>query len=133
MPSAQEWNEGNRTVIEEFRANGGKDGIILITMTGAKTGKPYTIPLNYTRDGDRLFVIASKGGSPTHPDWYHNLLAHPDVTIEEGSETFPAHAIVAAGEERQRLFDMQAVRWPFFAEYQKNTKRQIPVVIFERR
>ena len=133
MPSAQEWNEGNRKVIDEFRANGGKDGIILITMTGAKTGKPYTIPLNYTRDGDRLFVIASKGGSPTNPDWYHNLLAHPNVTIEEGSETFAAHAVVAEGEERQRLFDMQAVRWPFFAEYQKNTKRQIPVVIFERR
>ena len=133
MPTAQEWNEGNRKVIEEFRANGGKDGIILITMTGAKTGKPYTIPLNYTRDGDRLFVIASKGGSPTNPDWYHNLLAHPNVTIEEGSETFAAHAVVAAGEERQRLFDMQAVRWPFFADYQKNTKRQIPVVIFERR
>ena len=133
MPSAQEWNEGNRKVIEEFRANGGKEGIILITMTGAKTGKQYTIPLIYTRDGDRLFVIASKGGSPTHPDWYHNLLAHPDVTIEEGSETFPAHAVVAEGEERQRLFDMQAARWPFFAEYQQNTTRQIPVVIFERR
>ena len=77
-------------------------------------------------------MIASKGGSPTNPDWYHNLLANPDVTIEEGSETFPVHAVVVEGEERQRLFDMQAARWPFFADYQKNTKRQIPLVVFER-
>jgi deazaflavin-dependent oxidoreductase (nitroreductase family) len=132
MAETRDWQGENRKVIEDFRAEGGKDGLILVTMTGARSGLPRTIPLLYSTDGDRLFVIASKGGSPTHPDWYHNLVANPLATIEEGTEKFPVRAVVAEGEERQRLFDKQAARWPFFAEYQKNTRRQIPVIIFER-
>jgi deazaflavin-dependent oxidoreductase (nitroreductase family) len=132
MSKARDWQEHNRKVIEEFRANGGKDGLILLTTTGARSGKPHTTPLNYTEDAGRVVVIASKGGSPTHPDWYHNLVTHPEVTIERGGETFRARAMAAHGEERQRLFDAQAARWSFFAGYQQKVKREIPVVVFER-
>lgn len=126
------WEEYNRGVIEEFRTKGGKSGLILLTTTGAKSGRLRTTPLNYTQDGDRVVVIASKGGSPTHPDWYHNLVANPEVTIEVGKERFQARATVAEGSERQRLFDQQAAKWSFFAKYQKDTPRLIPVVVFER-
>lgn len=132
MSKARDWQEYNRKVIEEFRAKGGKEGLILLTTTGAKSGQPHVTPLNYTVDGDRVVVIASKGGSPTHPDWYHNLVAHPEVTIERGDETFQARATAAQGEERQRLFDQQAARWSFFAGYQEKVKREIPVIVFER-
>src|SRR3954462_5073736 len=132
MPNEPDWNENNRAVIEEFRANGGKDGIILLTTTGAKSGLPRINPLCYTTDGDRVIVIASKAASPTHPDWYHNLVAHPKAIIEIGSAKFPVRARTAEGEERARLFNAQAALMPFFAEYQQQTARQIPVVIFER-
>lgn len=128
----RDWEAFNRGVIEEFRSNGGKQGLILLTTTGAKSGLPRTTPLNYSTDGARLVVIASKGGSPTHPDWYHNLIANPEVTIEVGGERFQARAMVAQGEERQRLFDRQAAIWPFFAKYQETTPRLIPVIVFER-
>jgi deazaflavin-dependent oxidoreductase (nitroreductase family) len=88
--------------------------------------------LNYTLDGDHVIVIASKAASPTHPDWYHNLVANPEVTVELGSEKFQARAITAEGEERQRLFNQQAARMTYFAEYQRKTTRQIPVVILQR-
>ena len=132
MPNERDWHEYNRGVVEEFRAQGGKDRIVILTTTGAKTGLPRTTPLVYTTDGDRLIVIASKGGSPTHPDWYHNLVANPELTVELGSERFPARAIVAEGAERRRLFDQMAAQFPFFADYEKNTSRQIPVIILER-
>jgi deazaflavin-dependent oxidoreductase (nitroreductase family) len=132
MPNERDWNEYNRGVIEEFRANGGKDGLVLLTTTGAKSRQLRTTPLVYTTDGDRVIVIASKGGSPTHPDWYHNLVANPELTVEVGRERFPARAIVAEGQERRRLFDQMAARFPFFADYEKNTPRQIPVIILER-
>lgn len=132
MSSERNWVEDNRAVIEEFRANGGKQGLILLTTTGAKSGLPRTTPLCYSTDGDRLVVIASKGGSPTHPDWYRNLVAHPEVTIETGKEQFQARATAAEGAERQRLFDQQAAIWPFFTRYQETTPRQIPVIVFER-
>ena len=129
----------NRQLIDEFRANGGKVGgmfagapMLLLTTTGAKTGQPRTSPLVYTPDGDRIVVIASKGGAPTNPDWYHNLRANPEVTLEVGTETFPARASVPEAEERQRLFDQMAAQMPGFAEYQRNTTRQIPVVLLER-
>ena len=129
----------NRQLIAEFRANGGKVGgmfagapMLLLTTIGAKTGQPRVAPLVYSTDGDRLVVIASKGGAPTNPDWYHNLRANPDVTLEVGTETFPARASVPEAEERQRLFDQMATRMPGFAEYQRNTTRQIPVVVLER-
>ena len=134
-----DYNAFNRQLIEEFRANGGKVGgmfagapLLLLTTTGAKSGQPRVAPLAYTTDNGRLVVIASKGGAPTHPDWFHNLRANPDVTVEVGTETFPARATVPQGAERQRLFDQMAAQMPGFAEYQKNTVRKIPVVVLER-
>jgi len=133
----RDWNAFNKEVIEQFRAHDGhvpgrKYPVILLTTTGAKSGLPRTTPLNYSLDGDRIVVIASKAASPTHPDWYHNLMANPEATIEIGAETFPVRARIAAGEERERLFNAQAALMPFFAEYQQQTTRQIPVIIFER-
>ncbi len=128
----RDWQAYNRGVIEEFRANGGKSGLILLTTTGAKSGQPRVVPLNYSVDGERVVVIASKGGSPTHPDWYYNLVTHPEVTIERGEETYQARAFVAEGAERRRLFDQQAAKWSFFADYERKTAREIPVIVFER-
>jgi deazaflavin-dependent oxidoreductase (nitroreductase family) len=132
-------NDFNQQVIAEFRANGGKVGgpfagspMLLLTTTGAKSGQSRTTPLVHTMDGDRIVIIASKGGAPTNPDWYHNLVAHPTATVEMGTEKFQAQARIAEGEERQRLYDQQATLMPGFAEYQKKTTRQIPVVILER-
>jgi deazaflavin-dependent oxidoreductase (nitroreductase family) len=134
-----DWNEFNRTVIDEFRQNGGKVGgdfkgapMILITYTGAKSGKTYTTPLVYTRDGDRYVVIASKGGAPADPLWFGNLVANPDVTVEVGTERFPARARVTEGDERARLFRAQADLMPNFDDYAKATSRAIPVVVLER-
>jgi deazaflavin-dependent oxidoreductase (nitroreductase family) len=135
-----DWNGLNASVVEEFRANQGKvltgrfagRTLVLLTTTGARSGQPRTIPLAFTRDGDNYVVIASKAGSPTHPDWYHNLVQNPIVTLETGEETFQARARVTEGEERQRLYDAQAALMPGFAEYQRRTARQIPVVVFER-
>lgn len=134
-----EWKKFNEGIITEFRAN---DGIVtgqfagapmlLLTTTGAKSGNPYTTPLVHTRDADRLVIIASKGGAPTHPDWYHNLKANPTVTVEVGTETFQATASVPEGDERQRLFDAQAELMPNFKEYAAGTTREIPVVVLER-
>ena len=133
-----DWNEFNRTVIDEFRQTGGKVGgqfegapMILITHTGAQSGKTYTTPLVYTRDGDRYVIIASKGGAPQHPQWFRNLVAHPDVTVEVGTERFPARAIVTEGDERARLFRAQADLMPNFDDYAKATSREIPVVVIE--
>jgi deazaflavin-dependent oxidoreductase (nitroreductase family) len=130
----------NRNLIVHFRANAGdiKEGIfkgrpiLLLTTKGARSGATYTTPLVYTRDGERLVIIASKGGAPTNPAWYHNLVANPTVTLEVGAEKFEARASVAQDEERDRLFDAQAAQMPNFAEYQRNTTRRIPVVVLER-
>lgn len=129
----------NRGIIEDFRANEGRVGgpfkgapMILITHTGAKSGKTYTTPLVYTRDGDRLVIIASKGGAPKSPAWFHNLVANPTVEVEVGTERFTATASVAEGEERQRLFDAQAALMPNFDQYQAATDRVIPVVVLTR-
>ena len=130
----------NRDVIAQFRANGGeiKEGIfkgspiVLLTTKGARTGAIHTTPLVHTRAGDRYVVIASKGGAPTNPAWYHNLVADPTVTVEVGPEKFEARATVAQGEERDRLFNAQAALMPGFAAYQRNTTRRIPVVVLER-
>ena len=106
--------------------------LLLLTTTGAKSGKPFTTPLVYTKDGDRIVIIASKGGFPTNPAWFHNLKAHPTTTIELGKEKFQAKATITKDPERQRLFDAQAKVMPNFNEYQKNTTRQIPVIVLER-
>jgi deazaflavin-dependent oxidoreductase (nitroreductase family) len=128
-------DELNQAVINEFRANNGKvsgpmEGmpVLLLTMTGAKTGRTLTRPLCYSRDGDRIVIIASYGGSPRNPPWYYNLLANPVVTVEAGTEKFKARVAETSGAERQRLFDAQARLMPFFNDYQKKTKRQIPVL-----
>lgn len=133
-------NNWNHHTIEEFRANGGKVGgmwegkpLLLLTTVGAKSGTYHTVPTMYLRDGDRLLVFASKGGAPTHPDWYHNLLTHPDVTIEVGTQTYKATAIPLTGEERDRFYAKQAETYPQFGEYQKKTTRKIPVIALERR
>ncbi|MBV9582640.1 MAG: nitroreductase family deazaflavin-dependent oxidoreductase [Chloroflexi bacterium] len=143
-PNAR-FNAINVDVIEQFRTNDGKiesgmfkgARLLLLTTTGAKSGQTRVNPLAFTRDGDNYVVIASKGGAPAHPDWYRNLVAHPDVTVEvsmaDGSKRFEARARVTEGDERQRLFDAQAKIMPGFAEYQRNTARQIPVVVLEPR
>jgi deazaflavin-dependent oxidoreductase (nitroreductase family) len=142
MTSTQsiDFNEFNRGVVEEFRANDGvvtgtfaDSPLILVTHTGAKTGTERTTPLVYTRDGDHLVIIASKAGSPAHPHWYLNLLAHPEVTVELPGEKFRARATaLTEGAERKRLYDAQAEQMPNFAEYQEKTDRLIPVVVLER-
>lgn len=132
--------EFNRNVIEEFRSTGGKvsgpfEGapMILLNHRGANSGKAYTSPLVYTRDGDNYVVIASKGGAPEDPQWFRNLLADPDVTVEVGTETIPVRARVAEGEERTRLWRAQADLMPAFDDYATKTTREIPVVVFEPR
>ncbi len=134
-----DYNEFNRQLIEEYRANGGKvtgmfagAPLLVLTTTGARSGQPRVTPLVYTTDNGRWIVIASKGGAPTHPDWYYNLRANPEVTVEVGAESFPARATITTGAERQRLFDQMAARMPNFAEYQRNTVRQLPVIVLER-
>jgi len=134
-----ELNDFNQRVISEFRANQGKVGgqmanipLLLLTTTGAKSGRALTKPLAYTRDGDRIVVIASFAGAPKNPPWYHNLVANSEATVELGSERFQARAMVTSGEERQRLFNRQAEQMPIFAEYQQKTTRQIPVIVFTR-
>ena len=130
----------NRRLIEEFRTNRGKSGgpfdgrpLLLLTTTGARSGQPRTTPMMYIPDGDRLLVFATKGGAPSHPDWYHNLAAHPEVTVEVGNETYEATAKVLTGEERSRLYARQAELYPQFGDYQKRTTRKIPVIALERR
>jgi deazaflavin-dependent oxidoreductase (nitroreductase family) len=127
----------NEPVIAEFRRTGGqvsrKYPVILLTTIGAHSGQPHTTPLNFSQDGDRLVVIASKGGSSTHPDWFRNLLANPEVTIEHAGETFRARAVVTEEPERTRLYDAQARLMPFFNGYRSRVRsREIPVVTFER-
>lgn len=129
----------NRGVIDEYRATGGTVSgpfagapLLLLTTTGAQSGEARTTPLVHTRDGDRLVVIASYAGAPRHPAWFLNLRAHPDVTVELGSESFAARAVVTEGEERGRLFERQAAEMPRFNEYREKTSREIPVVVLER-
>lgn len=126
----------NAGVIAEFRANGGRVGgqfdgntLLLLHHTGARSGRDYVNPLVYLADGDRYVIFASKAGAPTHPSWYHNLLAHPDVRIEIGGETLAAVASVAQGAERDRLYERQSAIMPRFAEYQAATERVIPAVV----
>lgn len=132
-------NNVNETVIAEFRSNGGKVGgdfanmpLLLLTTIGAKSGQVRTTPLTYTTDEDRLVIVASKAGAPTNPDWYYNLLAHPVVTVETGSEHFRARARVAEEPDRERLFAKLVKQQPGFAEYQRKTSRKIPVFTLER-
>jgi deazaflavin-dependent oxidoreductase (nitroreductase family) len=128
----------NRQVIEEFRANEGRvqafahQPLLLLTHRGARTGTERTNPLAYFRDGDRYVIVASKGGAPTNPDWYYNLKAHPDVSVEMGSETFAATATEASPDERPRLWELVTTSNQGFAEYETKTDRTIPVFVLER-
>ena len=133
-------NTYNRQLIEDFRASRGKSGgpmagrpLLLLTTTGAKSGQLRTTPMMYIRVDDQLLVIASNAGAPTHPDWYRNLMAHPEVTVEVGNEIFEATAIVTEGAERQRLWTRVVERYPFFADHQAKVTRQIPVIVLKRR
>lgn len=130
----------NQKIIKEFRENKGKVGgnfantpLLLLHTTGAKSGQQRTNPLAYRKEGDHYIIIASKGGAPTHPDWYHNLLANPDVTVEVDQEKFRAKAhAFKEGSERDRLFAKMVASNPGFADYQKGTTRTIPVVSLTR-
>jgi len=136
MTDVQDWN---KKLIEDFRASGGEVGgplagapLLLLTTTGAKTGRKHTTPTMYLADADHLVVFATKAGAPTNPDWYRNLVAHPRATVELGSESFEVDAEVASREERDRLYAIQAERNPTFAEYEKMTTRVIPAVLLRR-
>jgi deazaflavin-dependent oxidoreductase (nitroreductase family) len=133
-------NDWNRQIIEEFRANGGKVGgsfegvtLLLLTTTGAKSGQKRINPLTHLLDGKRLFIFAAKGGSPTNPDWYHNLVAHPQVTVELGTEQFEATAVLLEGEERDQIYAKEVQVHPGVADFEKKTTRKIPVVELVRR
>jgi deazaflavin-dependent oxidoreductase (nitroreductase family) len=135
MSDREDWNSN---IIEEFRTNEGKVGgpfdgapILLLHTRGARSGEERINPMMYLADGDRLVVFASKGGAPTNPDWYHNLVANPDVEIEVGTERRSVRARVAEGEEHDQLYAEQSKRYPQFAKYQEGTDRTIPVVILE--
>ena len=125
----------NATVIDELRSNEGKvasfarQPLLLLTHRGARTGMERTNPLAYFRDGDDYVVVASKGGAPTNPDWYHNLLAQPDATIEVGTDELSVNARPAGEQERERLWAMITSANPAFAEYETKTERRIPVMI----
>ncbi|GII90821.1 nitroreductase/quinone reductase family protein [Sinosporangium siamense] len=129
----------NQAIIEEFRANGGKVGgpfeggdLLLLTTTGAKSGREHTAPLGYVRDGDLLLIVGSAGGADRHPAWYHNLLAHPLVQVEIGTDAFEAIAVPAVGARRDELFERVVRVVPGYADYQTQTDRVIPVVMLER-
>lgn len=137
MPDPIEFDFGtmNRDVIQEFRANNGKVGgvfahqpLLILHHVGAKTGIERLSPLATLVEGGRIYIFASKGGSDTHPDWYRNILANSQVTVELGAEVFTATATVITGEERDEVYAKQAALHPQFEDYQRNAKRLIPVV-----
>jgi deazaflavin-dependent oxidoreductase (nitroreductase family) len=134
-----EVNDWNKKVIEEFRANGGKVGgqfanrtLLLLHTTGAKSGLERVNPVAYTKDGNRFVIIASKGGAPTNPDWYYNLVANPEVSVEVGSEQFSAEARLTEEPERTELFKKMVAKTPGFAEYEEKTTRVLPVITLTR-
>lgn len=136
MEDIHDWN---RKVIEEFRANNGKVGgpyaggrLLLLNTVGAKSGQSRTTPLGYVLDEESYVVAASMLGAPKHPAWYHNLVAHPEVTVEVGGGTFTTTAIVAEGAEYERLATKFKEDNPFLAEHQARTTRQIPLVVLKR-
>jgi deazaflavin-dependent oxidoreductase (nitroreductase family) len=135
MADGDDWNA---KIIEEFRANEGKVGgqfegapLLLLHSTGAKSGTIRVSPMMYAKEGERLFVFASKAGAPTNPDWYHNLVANPDASIEVGADTVEVTATVLDRSERDRVYAEQARNYPGFAEYEAKTDRVIPVVALD--
>jgi deazaflavin-dependent oxidoreductase (nitroreductase family) len=126
--------------VRRYRETGGEVGhewkggskILLLTTKGRKSGEPRTTPLIYENAGDAYVIVASKGGAPEHPGWYANLAKTPEVELQVRDEVFPAHARVADGEERERLWKLAAQQWPAYDDYAKKTDREIPVVVLER-
>ena len=139
MSSVEQLLGFNQQIIDEFRANGGKCGgrfegnpMILLTMKGAKSGRELTSPLSYTADGDDCIVFASAGGSPKHPNWYHNIVAHPDIVIERGEEKYAARAILTEGADREAACNAMVENLPRFGDYQAAVDREIPVFRLRR-
>jgi deazaflavin-dependent oxidoreductase (nitroreductase family) len=137
---ARDWSEQNKFIIAEYRASGGNLGgyfadkpLLLLTTVGAKTGIHHTHPLGYLQDGDRYVVFGSVVGAPKNPDWYHNLIAHPEVVVEVGPDTFDAVATVTEGAEREALYARHAASHPEWAQYQTRTTRKFPVVGLTRK
>ena len=136
-PNELSWND---RIIANFRENHGRvtmppfqnSNLLLMTSTGAKTGKPRTSPLGYTRDGERYVVVGSNSGGPVNPVWLRNIGANPVVTVEAGTETFRARATVTEGAERRRLLDAHQAAIPIFKKYEGMTERELPVVTLER-
>ncbi len=133
------WNDWNQTVIEEFRANGGRVGgmfegspLLLLHHVGARTGIGRVSPLMYQEVPTGYAIFASKGGADNNPDWYHNLVANPRTEVEVGTETVPVQVRVAQGEERDRIWTRQKSDYPQFEDYESKTLRVIPVVVLER-
>jgi deazaflavin-dependent oxidoreductase (nitroreductase family) len=131
-------NDWNAKVVEEFRANAGKVGgqfegapLLLLHSTGAKSGQARVNPIMYLADGDNFAVFASKGGAPSSPDWYHNLVANPRASVEIDDRTVNVVAKIADGDTRERLWTRQKELYPGFAEYEAKTTREIPVVVLE--
>ncbi|MDH3261284.1 MAG: nitroreductase family deazaflavin-dependent oxidoreductase [Acidimicrobiia bacterium] len=135
MSKGDDWNAA---IIEEFRANGGRVGgqfegapLLLLHSVGARSGKERVNPMMYQAVGDAYAVFASKGGAPFNPDWYHNLVANPEATVEVGAITVEVRARTAQGAERDTIWETQKERYRGFADYEASTARQIPVVILE--
>ncbi len=133
-------SDWNKEIIAEFRANKGKvdsrfkgADLLLLHTKGAKSGLDRVSPVRYFIDGDRYVVIASKGGADTHPDWYHNLIAHPEVSVEVGTEQFPAVAAVSSEPERTRLYEKMESLSSAFTDYKHKTSRVIPVITITRK
>lgn len=129
----------NHDLIADYRAHGGQLSgrmasarLLLLTTTGARSGQRHTVPLGYGMDGDRLIIIASNSGAPTHPDWYRNLVAHPEATVELGSERFQVRATRYEGDERERVLPLALERVAFLAGELRKTTRPIPIVVLER-
>jgi len=128
-----------QALMVDLRANGRPSGgpmagkpLMILTTTGARSGQPREAIVTFTRDADRFVIAASKGGAPTNPAWYHNLVTHPEVTVEADGETFTARATPTSGAERDRLWDRHADQLPEFREYPGKTTRLIPVIVLER-
>lgn len=136
MPQTpEEMKAFNRQMIADFRAHDPKlNGrrILLLTTTGRRSGQPHTAPMTYASDGERVLVIASNAGAVRHPDWYHNLVANPIVTVELHDETYQAQAIVAMGAEYDRVWAQIVAQMPYFTDHQAKITRRIPVVILQR-
>ncbi len=133
-------NDWNTNIVNEFRANAGKVGgmfegapMVILHTKGAKSGNEHVNPLMYLPDGDKFVIFASMGGAPKSPDWYHNLVANPEVEVEIGAEKFKANATVVDRATRDQLYARQAALYPQFAEYETKTTRVIPVVVLERK